>query len=45
MEDFTSKDDPVLKKSLEELEEEMGLYFVTPEKNNDLSLILEEEEQ
>lgn len=44
LENFTSKDDAVLKKSIEELEEEMGLYFVSPEKNNNLNLILEEEE-
>ncbi len=44
LENFTSKDETVLKKSIEELEEEMGLYFVSPEKSNELSLFMEEEE-
>ncbi len=42
MEDFTSKDETVQNKSIEELEEEMGLYIVSPEKINS---IFEDEEQ
>ncbi|WP_267497960.1 hypothetical protein [Bacillus sp. REN16] len=32
MENFTSKDEAIENKSIEELEEEMGLYIVSPEK-------------
>lgn len=42
MENFVSKDEAVQNKSIEELEEEMGLYIVSPEK---ISSILEDEEQ
>ena len=42
MEHFTSKDEAVENKSIEELEEEMGLYIVSPEK---ILSILEDEEQ
>ncbi|WP_269719479.1 hypothetical protein [Bacillus timonensis] len=42
MENFTSKDETVVNKSIEELEEEMGLYFVSPEK---IGSFLEDEEQ
>ncbi|WP_268762031.1 hypothetical protein [Bacillus sinesaloumensis] len=42
MEKFTFKDEVVLNKSIEELEEEMGLYIVSPEK---LSSIAEDDEQ
>nr|WP_309100917.1 hypothetical protein [Fredinandcohnia onubensis] len=42
MEDFTSKDETVQNKSIEELEDEMGLYIVSPEKINS---IFEDEEQ
>ncbi|MEH7382119.1 hypothetical protein V7138_16790 [Bacillus sp. JJ1533] len=41
LENFTSNEETVLKKSIEELEEEMGLYFVSPEK---ISLHIEEEQ-
>ncbi|MEH7226011.1 hypothetical protein V7112_19535 [Bacillus sp. JJ1566] len=41
MEYFTSKDETVVNKSIEELEEEMGLYIVSPEK---MSQIIEEEQ-
>ncbi|WP_453996438.1 hypothetical protein [Bacillus nitroreducens] len=42
MENYTSKDESVVNKSIEELEEEMGLYLVSPEK---ISSIYENEEE
>ncbi|MEH7237561.1 hypothetical protein [Bacillus sp. JJ1562] len=40
MENFTSNEETVVNKSIEELEEEMGLYIVSPEK---ISSIIEEQ--
>lgn len=41
LENLTSKDETVLNKSIEELEEEMGLYIVSPEKISESSSTLE----
>lgn len=41
LENFPSKEETVIDKSIEELEEEMGLYIVSPEK---ISSIMGEEQ-